>query len=430
MNLYQRSEEIVPFLVAFDKLRIYEATLNGVSVEADSTAREIYSRLDQLAGYNLPGLLKDFPKVKVIRFANVNEWVLFSAKTGELLIDDGASLPAVTSVLNPYKRWHNLSVELEVEISDSTRKKEEFENAIQELWEMRVRLKSLNYPLKQINIVDVTSEVEHPLNLSKGVLNISSHSLSTAREAVLKALKHYKHLNEDMKVSIAIKPTYDSYPSLSSVLAALDQAWTAGSIPAGKVKSVHISPVFVISGTYDYELCFHCPFCHGYEFKDQALGIVGNGELGFNMLAILFGLTRDLIVFTEGPSTFTSEQKSAIANWNITIHEEKIVAFEETAGVLQGVRLIDGRLIPRTGVLFRPEQEPKSTLAEQLGCGRNEAGFYQVDPEGRSTVPGIFIAGDSMDMRQTVLTSTYNGMVAAVGANNEIAKENLLEKTF
>ncbi|WP_141731699.1 NAD(P)/FAD-dependent oxidoreductase [Oligoflexus tunisiensis] len=170
---------------------------------------------------------------------------------------------------------------------------------------------------------------------------------------------------------------------------------------------------------------FHCPYCHGYEFKGKTLGIVGNGEMAFAMTGILRGLSQDLILFTQGASAFSSEQAEALARRGVPIIEETIASFlGEEDGVL--IRLDNGREIFRHGILLRPPQKPKSDLGLRLGCRINEQGFYEVDTEAQSSVANVFIAGDGMDPRQSVLTSAYTGMMAAISANHRLAREDML----
>ncbi|RZA16964.1 MAG: NAD(P)/FAD-dependent oxidoreductase [Proteobacteria bacterium] len=175
---------------------------------------------------------------------------------------------------------------------------------------------------------------------------------------------------------------------------------------------------------------FHCPFCHGYEFKGKALGLVGTGDHAFIMASILKGLTDDLAIFTESVAEFTPEQREALRRQSISIYESPIASYEHKGLALHTVKLEDGQRIAREGVLFRPRQEPKSDLAKNLGCRMTELGFYEVGPDGRSTEQGIYIVGDAADMRQSAITAVFTGTMAAVTANMEIAREIMMDSTL
>lgn len=170
---------------------------------------------------------------------------------------------------------------------------------------------------------------------------------------------------------------------------------------------------------------FHCPYCHGYEFQGKSLGIAGNGDMAFMMTGVLRSLAQDLLIITQGPAKFSAEQREALVRHEVPVIEDEILSFHETQDELN-ITFKHGRELRRQGLLLSLPQKPKSDLGILLGCRMNEQGLYQVDAEGQSTVPGVFIAGDGMEMRQSVLTSTFTGMMAAVGANHQLAREDLL----
>src|SRR6476619_6803466 len=61
----------------------------------------------------------------------------------------------------------------------------------------------------------------------------------------------------------------------------------------------------------------HCPYCHGYEVKNQKTGILANGNFAFNFAQLIRNWTKDLTIFTNGKSELTQEQKDKIKKQNI-----------------------------------------------------------------------------------------------------------------
>ncbi len=57
---------------------------------------------------------------------------------------------------------------------------------------------------------------------------------------------------------------------------------------------------------------FHCPFCHGYEVRDQPLAVIGRGEAGLGKVALLCSWSADLVLCTDGDSKLSPEQKSLL----------------------------------------------------------------------------------------------------------------------
>ena len=172
---------------------------------------------------------------------------------------------------------------------------------------------------------------------------------------------------------------------------------------------------------------FHCPYCHGFEVQGTALGLVGNGKSALHMAPLCFGLSKDLIIFTNGRSEFTEEQAAAFGGKGVRIVEDRIAALQIEEAALTAVVLEDGQKIGRTGLFFARSGpiQTKSDLGERLGCEKTEEGFYKVEEFGRTTVPGVFAAGDNMSRRQSVLHACGMGAVAASTVVSELLNEEL-----
>ncbi len=79
----------------------------------------------------------------------------------------------------------------------------------------------------------------------------------------------------------------------------------------------------------------HCPYCHGYEVRNEKTGILGNGDYGFEFSSLISNWTKDLTLFTNGKSTLTDEQTSKIEMHNIKIVETEVQKLEHTNGQLK-----------------------------------------------------------------------------------------------
>jgi thioredoxin reductase len=91
---------------------------------------------------------------------------------------------------------------------------------------------------------------------------------------------------------------------------------------------------------------------------------------------------------------------------------------------LTGVQLADGRIVVRAAVFIRPDNRPHNDgLLERLGCAMNEDGFPIVDPTGRTTIPGVYAAGNARDPRAQVITAAGQASAAAIAINSELVEE-------
>ncbi|QDK78010.1 NAD(P)/FAD-dependent oxidoreductase [Spirosoma sp. KCTC 42546] len=169
----------------------------------------------------------------------------------------------------------------------------------------------------------------------------------------------------------------------------------------------------------------HCPYCHGYEVHGQALGVLANGDAGFEMGRLIHHWSANLTLFTNGPSTLSPEQTAALKRHQITIIETPISVIPHQDGQLSGLLLANQTHYPLAALFARPPMHQASTLGWQLGCLHDDMGFVQVDDFGRTTIPGVFAAGDTHTMMRQVTVAATNGMRAAVTLNKE-----MLEETF
>lgn len=169
---------------------------------------------------------------------------------------------------------------------------------------------------------------------------------------------------------------------------------------------------------------FHCPYCHGYEHKDEPLGLLVTEEKVYHAIPLILGISKNLVIFTDRKFNLTDEQKDLIKKNNIPLFDEKIISLKHNGEKLTGIELEDGSVIPRSVLFLRPAMRPKSDIGEKLGCQLNEFGLYQVDSTGRSTEKGIFVAGDLNDIRQSVVIASASGAMTAIAVNLELLTED------
>ena len=162
---------------------------------------------------------------------------------------------------------------------------------------------------------------------------------------------------------------------------------------------------------------FHCPFCHGYEARGLALGTVANGMMAAHALPMHFGLTQDLILFTNGPADLPVELREAMERRKVQLVESPIRALLHEGTVLKAVALEDGRIIKRDALFAAPVPpfETKSRLGELLGCEKTELGLFKVNEMNETTVKGVYAAGDNMTRQHSVLHASGHGVTAGAG---------------
>ena len=141
---------------------------------------------------------------------------------------------------------------------------------------------------------------------------------------------------------------------------------------------------------------FHCPFCHGWEVRDQPLAVLAEGDRAVHMALMLKGWTDDIVVLSNGAGL----ESDLLAAAGITVDDREVSEFHSEGGVLTEVRFTEGAPLPRRGVLVAAVLHQRSHLAAHLGvtfapASPVAADAIVVDQFQRTTVPDMFAAGDT-----------------------------------
>lgn len=167
----------------------------------------------------------------------------------------------------------------------------------------------------------------------------------------------------------------------------------------------------------------HCPYCHGYEVRNEKTGILGNGEYGFEFSNLISNWTKDLTLFTNGKSSLTAEQTAKMEKHNIKIVEKEIAKLAHSNGYLQNIIFKDGSTSSVKAIYARSPFEQHCTIPETLGCELTDQGYIKIDPFQKTTVHGIFASGDNVSRMRTVANAVAMGTTAGMMSNKEIIEE-------
>ncbi len=167
----------------------------------------------------------------------------------------------------------------------------------------------------------------------------------------------------------------------------------------------------------------HCPYCHGYEFRGKRTAVLADGEVAMHYAPMLLNLTKDLTILTNGKSTFTHEQFEKLSRHNVKVNETKIARIEHREGYITNVILEQGQLAC-DALYFRPPFVQHSAIPEALGCEFTEQGYLKVDATQKTTVDGVYAAGDNCSPMRSVANAVSSGNMAGAAVNRELALED------
>ncbi len=164
----------------------------------------------------------------------------------------------------------------------------------------------------------------------------------------------------------------------------------------------------------------HCPYCHGYEVRNEPTAVLGNGERGFDQVRMISNWTKDLTLFTNGPSSLTAEQADKLHEHKIRVVETGIAELAHAQGRLEHIRFTDGSTTALKALYAQPAFEQSSSLPRVLGCELTEDGYIKVDTQQLTSVPGIYAAGDNTTRLRTVANAVAQGTTAGMMLNREL----------
>jgi len=170
---------------------------------------------------------------------------------------------------------------------------------------------------------------------------------------------------------------------------------------------------------------FHCPYCDGWEVRDEPLAVYGRGARGYGLSLELTAWSRDILLCTDGPSELDDEKVDRLRRNGIVVREDRVTRLESADGVLQQIVFAEGAPDRRRALFFTTGQYQQSALAIRLGCEFNDKGTVRTGKYETTHLPGLFVCGDASRAVQWVIVAASEGAEAAFAINTDLIREDL-----
>lgn len=229
------------------------------------------------------------------------------------------------------------------------------------------------------------------------------------------------------RVELEEYPHYEFHQAMVSAVTRRGDVFEVRT-KAGLTVSAYLAKTVVIStGTTElmpdlptlrafYGTSIHsCIECDGYEERGKPIAVIGETDDLFERALFASQWTDDIIVFTNGIGEITEAHEAALRLRGISVDRRKLLDVVGDRTGLTGVVTADGETIARTAAFVRPIYQPRLEYAASLGLERAADGFLAVDAEGRTSVPGVYAAGDSATPgpRQLIVAAGQGARVAS-----------------
>ncbi|MFL6053490.1 MAG: NAD(P)/FAD-dependent oxidoreductase [Actinoallomurus sp.] len=170
----------------------------------------------------------------------------------------------------------------------------------------------------------------------------------------------------------------------------------------------------------------HCPYCHGWEVRDQAIGVLATGPLSVHQALLFRQLSADVVFFSHTMPP-TGEDAERLAARGIGIVTGEVASLEIAGDRLVGVRLSDGTVVAREALAVSSRMAVRAGFLAGLGLRPVEhpsgIGEYIPSEAGRTEVPGVWVAGNITDPAAQVGAAAAAGTMAAAQINADLIDE-------
>jgi thioredoxin reductase len=159
---------------------------------------------------------------------------------------------------------------------------------------------------------------------------------------------------------------------------------------------------------------FHCPFCDGWEVRDRALAVHGNGPEAVRSALVVSGWSSEVVLLTDGPARFGDADRVVLDAAGVRVREEPIRRLAGHDGSLDRIEFTSGSPEEADALFVRTRRGQPNGLAEALGCELTNGGTIVTDGDGRTDVRCVYAAGDTA-------TESLRSVAAAIGTGSRAA---------
>jgi thioredoxin reductase len=167
-----------------------------------------------------------------------------------------------------------------------------------------------------------------------------------------------------------------------------------------------------------------CPYCDGFEHRDERLAVLATGDRGEHLAVVLRQWSEDVVLLSNGPHDLAAGQLARVQAVGIPVIETPVVGLESRDGRLRRIRLGDGQTLGRDALFFFIGWRLRNEVARTLGCALRDDGSIAVDANQATTVDRVYAAGNCAEPRALVPAAAGSGVTAAVAINARLSVED------
>jgi len=176
----------------------------------------------------------------------------------------------------------------------------------------------------------------------------------------------------------------------------------------------------------------HCPYCHGWELRDRAVGVLATGPMAVHAALLWRQWTADVTLFRHTAPALEPADREKLTARDVVTVDGTVTGLEIRDDRLAGVRLDGGRVIERDALVVLPRVSARADVLAALGLSATERRVHdhvvgtaiESDATGATAVPGMWVAGNVTDPMDQLISAAAAGSRAGAAVNADLVAED------
>ncbi len=174
---------------------------------------------------------------------------------------------------------------------------------------------------------------------------------------------------------------------------------------------------------------FVCPYCDGWEMRGRRIAVVGQGDKAVELAQELYQWSKDVIACTQNAQRLDPEMSRWLEAAGVARIDRAVRRIRERDGQIEGIVFEGDRYEACDALFLSAPLRPRYPLVDMLGCRVREDGQIEIDERGRTTVTGVYAAGDAVTVVHQVVLAAASGVCAAMALNEDLLRADVSSLT-
>ncbi|MFM2385896.1 MAG: hypothetical protein RL660_653 [Bacteroidota bacterium] len=277
---------------------------------------------------------------------------------------------------------------------------------------------ALGRALRKVLVLDSGKPANAVVDVAHNMLSYDGIPPAELKQKAIQQLLHYKTVKLVHEEALAVRREIDN----SFTVATASQHFTSRKI-------IFATGVLdILPNIKGLQACWgktvvHCPYCHGFEAAHMRFALLANGEHAYLAASNLLQWSKQITIFSNGPSNLSEDHVKKLQQHNINIVTHDIAEVEHDNGVLHTIKCSNGQQYKVDRIFTRPLNMQHCEHVDALGVQLSADGLIVANEWGATNIYGVYACGDCTQAMRTIAIAIGDGNKVAIGINREMTVE-------